>query len=439
MATCYGILVMITEEAISAAIINVANRSRGRVELAETTAIAGQLFVFVVHRWPNRVACEWRLRCGGQSRRIGVYPELGLEDARAVARSVRGQAGITKAPDETRVVPTVTAIFEVYVAHLAEANKPGAYGARRLLLGTNGAAEALGPNRLASEVDVHDVRAFLGRIYERGTIVQANNAHVWIRAAYNYAKKGAYSYTERCPLLWNIDANPAALIPTNMAAFRPGVRVLREDELINLWNWLDGVKTKRQRLIASAIRLLILTGQRPSEILQLTRANYLDYQGVLEWTKTKNGCPHAIPLPQLAGDVLEELECNRYGLFFPRLYYEDQWMRPYHLGNMLHRFTKATGTDPLTPRDLRRTWKTLAGAAGVPKEIRDRMQNHAIRDVSARNYDRYSYWREKCEAMWRWNSYVAHVLGSVSATARITDAGTRPLISFRGGLLLPNP
>jgi hypothetical protein len=32
----------------------------------------------------------------------------------------------------------------------------------------------------------------------------------------------------------------------------------------------------------------------------------------------------------------------------------------------------------VTNRDLRRTWKTLAGKAGVPKDIRDRIQNHAL-------------------------------------------------------------
>ena len=34
---------------------------------------------------------------------------------------------------------------------------------------------------------------------------------------------------------------------------------------------------------------------------------------------------------------------------------------------------------PFTARDLRRTWKTLAGDAGIPKEMRDRLQNHAQR------------------------------------------------------------
>src|SRR5207244_1801775 len=45
----------------------------------------------------------------------------------------------------------------------------------------------------------------------------------------------------------------------------------------------------------------------------------------------------------------------------------------------------------VTNRDLRRTWKTLAGQAGVPKEIRDRIQNHALQDVSSKSYDRWNY------------------------------------------------
>jgi len=43
----------------------------------------------------------------------------------------------------------------------------------------------------------------------------------------------------------------------------------------------------------------------------------------------------------------------------------------------------------VTNRDLRRTWKTLAGKAGVSKEIRDRIQNHALQDVSSKAYDRW--------------------------------------------------
>ena len=48
----------------------------------------------------------------------------------------------------------------------------------------------------------------------------------------------------------------------------------------------------------------------------------------------------------------------------------------------------------VTNRDLRRTWKTLAGKAGVPKEIRDRLQNHILQDVSSKSYDRWFLWSE---------------------------------------------
>jgi integrase len=64
----------------------------------------------------------------------------------------------------------------------------------------------------------------------------------------------------------------------------------------------------------------------------------------------------------------------------------------------------------VTNRDLRRTWKTLAGKAGISKEIRDRIQNHALGDVSSRHYDRWSYMPEKRAAMKKWDAYVRGLL-----------------------------
>jgi hypothetical protein len=64
----------------------------------------------------------------------------------------------------------------------------------------------------------------------------------------------------------------------------------------------------------------------------------------------------------------------------------------------------------VTNRDLRRTWKTLAGKAGVPKEIRDRIQNHALQDVSSKSYDRWTYMPEKRAGMEKWNEFVSGLL-----------------------------
>jgi integrase len=66
----------------------------------------------------------------------------------------------------------------------------------------------------------------------------------------------------------------------------------------------------------------------------------------------------------------------------------------------------------VTNRDLRRTWKTLAGKAGVSKEIRDRLQNHTLQDVSSKHYDRWQYMPEKREGMKKWNAFVTALLAS---------------------------
>jgi integrase len=64
----------------------------------------------------------------------------------------------------------------------------------------------------------------------------------------------------------------------------------------------------------------------------------------------------------------------------------------------------------VTNRDLRRTWKTLAGNAGVSKEIRDRLQNHTLQDVSSKSYDRWNYMPEKRAGMKTWNIWVTKLL-----------------------------
>jgi integrase len=64
------------------------------------------------------------------------------------------------------------------------------------------------------------------------------------------------------------------------------------------------------------------------------------------------------------------------------------------------------------PRDLRRTFKTLTGKAGISKEVRDRLQNHALTDASSLHYDKYDYLKEKRKAMDIWNDYLNNILSN---------------------------
>lgn len=68
-----------------------------------------------------------------------------------------------------------------------------------------------------------------------------------------------------------------------------------------------------------------------------------------------------------------------------------------------------------TNRDLRRTFKTLAGKAGVSKEIRDRLQH-----VNSKNYDRWRYMPKKRAGMAKWNKFVR------SSGSRKEECGQRP-------------
>ncbi len=92
---------------------------------------------------------------------------------------------------------------------------------------------------------------------------------------------------------------------------------------------------------------------------------------------------------------------------FPARYRDDKLINETLLG---HAISKITCIDRFIPRDLRRTVKTRMGEIGIEKSIRDRIQNHALNDVSSTHYDRYDYLIEKRNAILTWeNSLIEFV------------------------------
>jgi integrase len=239
-----------------------------------------------------------------------------------------------------------------------------------------------------------------------------------------------HDYTQkRVSAGWGIKINPAAAIPINSAAIRVGDRFLTPAELRVVWNWF--APRQERSLFSSAVLLRIATGQRSEEILKIATeevakltpdrlATYDRSRGMVHWGKTKNGRSHSIPLPRQAIEVLEGMVPNEHGLYFPHQF---DPARPapstsFHvvIGSFLK---KNPGFQPFTARDLRRTFKTLAGDAGISKEIRDKLQNHTKGDISSRHYDRYSYLPEMRAAMETWAAYLDRVIaGEVEEIGR---------------------
>jgi integrase len=155
-----------------------------------------------------------------------------------------------------------------------------------------------------------------------------------------------------------------------------------------------------------ALKLILATGQRVEEVLH---ACWDEFSGDLTlWTipgdrrKTRNKTaePHLVPLTDLHRGLLAEarsLSGDSKHLFPAKNRSEP--LRHDSLNHAVRRFIGASGMGSFSPRDLRRTFKTLGGSFGISLEMRNRLQGHALTDVGSVHYDRYGYLTQKREAM----------------------------------------
>ena len=160
----------------------------------------------------------------------------------------------------------------------------------------------------------------------------------------------------------------------------------------------------------------MLTGQRVEEIARLHVDQWDARERIIDWSKTKNGKAHAIPVPTLAAELIVSIRPNKHGWFFPSAMDPANPVSAGTLYSFMWRQRERQVIPVVTNRDLRRTWKTLAGKAGVPKEIRDRIQNRALQDVSSRSYDRWNYMREKRAGMIKWDHFIRSMLARKAAS-----------------------
>lgn len=361
---------------------------------------------------PSRVTATWYAVQWRDKKRIksklGPYPSLSLAGARRLferdyAVPIQRGSSIKVAGDSRP--GTVVDLFEAYTDALKDAGKPSWKEAKK---GLNKIADTLGRNRLARDILPEDVLAVIRPIYDRGTRSMADHVRSYIRSAYSWGLKSENDYRNTSPRRFRLAHNPAADIPTEPKVV--GTRWLTEDEFVQLYRWLECPDTPVHPPYLRAVRLLMLTGQRVEEIARLHVDQYDRKERILDWSKTKNRKPHAIPLPALAAELLEGINTNEYGWFFPSAKDPSKPVAHGTLYAFMWRQRERGVIPYVTNRDLRRTWKTLAGKAGISKEIRDRLQNHTLQDVSSKSYDRWNYMPEKRAGMKKWDGFVTSLL-----------------------------
>jgi integrase len=368
--------------------------------------------VLVMKPMPTRVTADWMAQQWRDQKRLkkklGSYPSMSLSKAREVfARDFADmiQKGRSiKIAGDTRP-GTVADLFEAYVQYLKDAEKPSWKETQK---GLNKIADTLGRNRPAREIEPDEIVEVIRPIYERGKKAMADHVRSYVHAAYSWGLKSEHDYRSASQRRFRLVYNPAAGIPTEPK--KVGTRWLDEDEFVRLYRGLECPDAPVHPPYTRAVRILMLTGQRVEEIARLHADNWDGEEKIIDWSKTKNGSPHAIPVPPIAAELIESIKPNEHGWFFPSAMDPKRPVSHGTLYSFMWRQRDRGVIPVVTNRDLRRTWKTLAGQAGVPKEIRDRIQNHALQDVSSKSYDRWNYMREKRTGMAKWEKFVRAML-----------------------------
>jgi len=392
----------ISDAEIRSAIRKVQTGTR-RVTLSDGNGKGGGRLQLMVRQARYGSLCEWYAvqHVNGRRRlsKIGVYPETTLAQARAkfTGYSVKIRQGISvkhikTAPD------TLAAMLAAYCKTLT--NERSRIERERVLIkAPDSAVNVIGGKRRVCEVTTGELVEWLRIFYARGKMGAAAFNRKTIRAAFNWAMGSAHDYTQTGANNWNLSINPAAVIPPDPAANKVGDRSLDVEEFKTLLDWLQAQSCTEAKII----HLIALTGQRVEEIANLTTDHYVD-SGALFWPKTKvENKPHYLPLLKRGVQILNEIKPTA-GLYFPK---NGKPIPHPEIRSVVKRFCAETGTAEFTTRDLRRTWKTLAGEAGISLDDRDRLQNHNQNSgISKKHYDRYEYIKEKTAAVAVWEAWL---------------------------------
>jgi len=275
-----------------------------------------------------------------------------------------------------------------------------------------GVYPVISPDQMAVTVTESQIILLLAKMIERGAAVQSNRLRSYLHAAFkvglNHDRDPAKQHTK---IYFGLQFNPVANIPRQKSAEKVGDRCLDIQELKEVFRLLNGC-SHISEFSAKVLQLCFLTGgQRPYELVTVKPAKLGIDNKILEVPSeySKNKRVHLLPLTDNVLALFtwfyeKSLNKNSSFVIHNRKVVSEHY-RTDSLSTALYRFCRKNKIAPFTPRDIRRTCKTLMGSIGISKEFRDRIQNHAFQDVSSIHYDRWTYLPEKKEALEQWEAW----------------------------------
>jgi integrase len=194
-------------------------------------------------------------------------------------------------------------------------------------------------------------------------------------------------------------------------------RVLNNDEINAVWKGADELGWP----FGPAIKVLILTGQRRNEVLQMKWEN-LDLTKSL-WTMpkeaTKANRKHEVPLSKMVIELLESLPRNGIYVF------STNSRTPISgISKAKTRLDNFSNTSEWRIHDIRRTVASKMAELGIAPHVIEKVLNHSTGQISGVGavYNRHTYLREKTDALNVWTRGLAIVLDSQSNVIEFEEA-----------------
>lgn len=365
---------------------------------------------------------------------LGTFPAMSLVEARekfTELKLTRQQGGCpateVKAIKESQqretesIVKapfTVTDMIELYLSEYIEdrksvggeilpgARKPkGQAETRRTLY--NDPVRVLG-HKLAEDVSSSEIVNLIMEVVARGVNVQAGSVLRELSSAFDYAI-GTGKLDES---FVNPATNAKKRLKLTKVRLTPqkGTRVLSDDELKKLLNWLPGSGfTSPQK---NVLLMTLWTGCRTGELCgAYWRDINLDI-GTFHLRETKTGIERYVQLPVQAVNFLKVLKLTTGDCLFPslltkkpipqKLLTEAAWR--------LREMDAMIDLPAWTPHDLRRTVRTGLAKLKCPSDIAEAILGHAPKGIEG-TYNLHRYNDECKEWLQKWADFLDNLVG----------------------------
>lgn len=267
---------------------------------------------------------------------------------------------------------------------------------------------------------------------------QARNVHKAIAKMFWYAQDREYIDISPCTNM--LDSLPALRVSEGKS------RILDDKEIMKLWRRIDN--GPGNDLIKRALKLILVTAQRPEEVAGMHRTEIKGHWWTIPWqriktenSKTLRRSPedHRVFLTPLALSLIGDAK----GYIFPSDVSESlseetltpPVERPIKRNSLSQRVERGVtvtcrngrkvqfkyyGLPKWTPHDLRRSARTGMARIEIPPHWAEEVLNHKMSKIQS-IYDQHKYDEQKKKALTRWAEHL-EILAGVSRNSPSTPS-----------------